>query len=185
MDKKGIELAVDRLEALRVRIDACARRDQRAEVSYEHWLQLCREALTEVLSWQRVVEVVTANLALSRDADPEAVAQAVRICVRRLEELEVKLTPPVESKDPLRDWQLAQALPKLPTRHDDEQRIDSIENAMLAAWLDDAQRKLRTSAVYMVAHEARFSEDMFDELRLLADKIEEWSLSIRQGDRFP
>lgn len=118
VDKRGIGLIVDRLEALRVRIDSTDE-DEEIQFNKEHWLALCREALTEAVKYRHAWDVITANLALAIDANPDDVAAAVRICVRdneakekRIAELENRPKAPgwVQDADDEEVWLLARML---------------------------------------------------------------------------
>lgn len=77
----GLALIIDRVEALRVRIDSTDE-DEEIQFNKEHWLALCREALSEAVKYRHAWDVITANLALALDENPDTVAAAVRTCVR-------------------------------------------------------------------------------------------------------
>lgn len=99
-EKKGIDLILDRIEALRVRIDRAIEvhsepprtvGDERLVDTLQHWGNLVVEALVATKQLAPTIDVIAANLALSRDAPPAEIAQAVRLCVHRCQELEAKL----------------------------------------------------------------------------------------------
>jgi hypothetical protein len=96
-DKKGIELIIDRVEAVRVRIDSVS--DELPAGNYE-WQGLLREALAESMKLRRAWDVITANLALAIDEAPDAVAAAVRACVRDNEAKEKQIAE-LTSRGPL------------------------------------------------------------------------------------
>ena len=77
----GLALIIDRVEALRVRIDSTDE-DEEIQFNKEHWLALCREALAEGVALRRSWETITGNLALPASAGADDVALAVKICVR-------------------------------------------------------------------------------------------------------
>ncbi len=97
-DKKGIDLVFDRIEALRVRLDAVAERQPLMGEFYDHWNTLLCEALGEVVALQRAWNLITASMALPASTDPETVAVAVRQSTRRLEQLEQQLLALRETK---------------------------------------------------------------------------------------
>lgn len=88
-DKKGIDLIIDRVEALRVRISSI--KDDLPERAMSHWEDLCVEAKTEAVKLGHNLDDITAALALPRDASGEDIALAVRQCTRHCEELEHKV----------------------------------------------------------------------------------------------
>ena len=93
-DKKGIALIIDRIEALRVRIDSHDiefENEEGLRLVTDHWLDLCVEAKTEAVNLAHVFDAITAALALPRDANGGDIALAVRQCARRCEELERKV----------------------------------------------------------------------------------------------
>ena len=119
--KTGIEFIIDRVEALRVRIDSTREAkaeppmigDERREASFDHWMTLCVEAKTEAIKLQRALDRISASLALPPDADPsDLIAAAVKTCVQRCQLLEKQLiefqdahtyTPSEETLKPFRE----------------------------------------------------------------------------------
>ena len=90
--KTGIEFIIDRVEALRVRIESLKANPGISGASlFEHWMALCVEAKTEAVKLQRVLDRVSASLALPRDVSPEDLASAVKACVQRCQLLEKQL----------------------------------------------------------------------------------------------
>jgi hypothetical protein len=90
-EKKGLELIVDRVEAVRVRLDHFAGVSGYDVGALDHWIALCKEALAEAKRWQPAIERITALLALPVDADPQTITNAVNDAVRRLEQLELEM----------------------------------------------------------------------------------------------
>src|SRR5262245_36151871 len=82
MDKHGIDLAIDRIEALRVRIHG----------PYSHWQDLCAEALKELITVSTYVDRITALLALRRGTKIDQIALAVQLMVQRIAQLELVST---------------------------------------------------------------------------------------------
>ncbi len=97
-DKKGIDLVFDRIEALRVRLDAVAERQPLMGEFYDHWNTLLCEALGEVYRFQSAWDLITASMALPESTDPQTVAVAVRQSTRRLEQLEQQMLALRETK---------------------------------------------------------------------------------------
>ncbi len=98
-DRKGINLIIDRVEALRVRLADTRERhatpptnvgDERLIDSLDHWDQLCRDALKTAVEMRSPFEQITAQLALPADAPMHDVASAISIALRRLQKLEIE-----------------------------------------------------------------------------------------------
>lgn len=108
--KQGLELIIDRGEALRVRISAAthtlvipptAEGDARLVDLFSHWDQLCKELLTEAIKTRNSLEHsflqvaaldrITALLALPSTSTAPEIAKAVELAIKRLQELELKV----------------------------------------------------------------------------------------------
>ena len=64
-----------------------------------------------------------------------------------------------------------------------ETQLDQLERFMLSAWLVDAAKNVAMAHEYMRANEQRFSEDLFDELGRLSEKLQLWASQTRNGER--
>lgn len=147
---------------------------------------------------------IGALMALPADAPPSEVVSAVQIALKRLQELELRVANFSEAATP------APMQPVAPTPHerqhgilsrseaiaqgmtpepDEEPRpsyvLERMETLILGSWLGDATRDLERVAEYMAANESRMSEDLFDELRRIAEKLSRWADEVIRGNMFP
>lgn len=99
-EKVGIDLVIDLVEAVRVRLDSAHeggwRIDEIAPL-LGHCSQLCKDALVAARTIELSNDRITALLALPADCDPMEVALAVEIAIKRLQELELKIAQLRES----------------------------------------------------------------------------------------
>ena len=55
---------------------------------------------------------------------------------------------------------------------------EQAERAVVFGWLAQAAQLIRQSARYMSREESRFSEDIFDDLRIIEEKIDRYSNEV-------
>lgn len=213
--KEGIELILDRAEALRVRIEQTREQamvppttqlDQRLSDMLYSWSQLAKDVVTEATRMKLQAEYqplrtvyaaldrISALMALPADTAPPEVVKAVQIALKRLQELETKIVNFREASTP------PSGVPQTPKLNGElrgvhayirgeEPRpsyvLERLEALVLGGWLDDAVRNLERVAEYMRANEERMSEDVFDELGRIADKLARWAHEVTSGNMFP
>lgn len=219
--KEGIDLIIDRMTALRARVQATMNEhstppttvlDERMVDRLGHWDQLVTEALKEAvamkltLEYRPLVELhmaidhITAILALPATAPTDQIISAMRTMIKRLQELETRsanfsaahaFSPKIGGSSSKTDAEdVLTTYTEVKRRlGDDEPRpswvMERLEGLVLGGWLGDAVVNLERCAEYMCANEERMSEDVFDELRRIAMKLDTWAEEIRRGNMFP
>jgi hypothetical protein len=195
-NKQGIDLIIDRIEALRVRIVSnnitreqppLSEDDHRSLERQTHWVKLCEEALHEAILWRAGVERVTAQLALARSAPIAEIVSAVEQMLKRLQDLEAKQTNATRTIDGLLDGEKLSRIDRAPaSAHDDEPRaswvLEYAVRLMLWGWLIDGAKLVERVGQHMADNERDFSEDIFDELREISERLERIAVAIKGRD---